>query len=82
MAAACFGYASWVSRDGKLSNDDADLRGVAGFCKEVLEVFPGEAEGSDVGNAISGHEVANGRGMGWQSSLPVKTDRCLSVKRG
>ena len=47
----------------KLSGDNADLCGIAKLRQELFAVFPGKAEGADVGDADSGHNVANGRKM-------------------
>jgi len=38
-----------------LSNNDADLRGIAELGKELLAVFPGEVECAYVGDADSRH---------------------------
>ena len=44
----------------KLPGDDAHLCGIAKLHKEFFTVFPGEAKGTDVGDADSGHDVPNG----------------------
>jgi hypothetical protein len=52
-------------RGWSLPGDNADLCGVVELGKELLTIFPREAEGAHVGDADPGHNVANGREMSW-----------------
>lgn len=47
----------------RATGEDASLCGITELGGELLAAFSGEAECTDVGDADSGHNVANGWGM-------------------